>query len=593
MRMDVQQLVHEIADVTGSATPASMALDAPVLSDAAMAISDDGAMYLVGLIGGKDIGKSALVNALVGRDITPRTSWGPGTQSVVAYCHETQQDALRSLLEREVPGQYSIVTHSVPRLSRQVLLDLPDIDSHYQSHVEITRKMLRHMLYPVWMQSVEKYADKRPQELLALVAVGNDPHNFIFCLNKVDQLAGRDGEAAVVELREDYASRIAKTLNVDPTPKVWAISAINPDRFDLPGLRAAISQQKTPEAVSRSKQLAVRQQGVSLLTWIDQQELPRRLDAFDRMQRDAEEQLAQRVGTPLAERVVPQLLDNPALRLSQADDLMNKRVGVWPIVNIIHVVLNPIATLVRRRLSLQVQRGLEGAEQLVGEHLRAVAGGNGKSLETNPSLPMGGHTVAAAVQSTFAYLQQSHPQITRLYARRKLWEPMEAEHAELDLRSRLATTIERQREVMNMRIAPRGGGVTAPWRWLLTIGAVLWFPFIQPLLADFLLGKRHELVVTAVQLLGVTHLLEVLSFLAIYFAGLWLILKWDTQRRVDRALGRWKNSDNLDPSMSLTGQTVDWLTELSEPIRSSRTHLETLLSRASEIRTSLAQSEAA
>ncbi len=593
MTSHLHQLVHDIVELTGDRLPSLMADGAPVLSEGAIATGDDGELYLIGLIGGKDIGKSALVNAVVGRDITPRTSWGPGTQSVIAYCHETQQDRLRKLLDEAVPGQYTIVTHLVPRLSRQVLLDLPDIDSHYESHIQITRKMLRHLLYPIWMQSVEKYADRRPQELLALVAAGNDPHNFIFCLNKVDQLAGREGEAAVPELRDDYAQRLATTLHLEQPPKVWAISALHPEQYDLPGLRAVISQQKTPETVVRSKQLAGRQQGVSLLAWIDRQDLPRRLAAFNRIQRDAEEQLAQRVGTPLAERVVPQLLDNPALRLSQADDLMNKRVTFWPIVNIIHVLLNPIATLVRRRLSLQVQRGLEGAEQLVEDHLRSVAGAASSAPGDSPTLPLGGHSVAAAVQSTFAYLQQSHPELTRLYARRKLWETMQAQAAEADLRTRLAATIEHQREVMNLRIAPRGGGITGLWRWTLTVGAVLWFPFLQPLLAAFLQGQRRELVVLAIQLLGVSHLLEVLTFLAIYFASVWLILKWDTQRRVDRALGRWKRADQLEASLSLTGQTMEWLTELAEPIQSARARLESLLQRSTTFRALLVDSVAA
>src|SRR5690606_26782074 len=52
---------------------------------------------------------------------------------------------------------------------------------------------------PVWMQSVEKYADRQVQELLRQVAAGNDPGNFVFVLNKVDQLGEetgrrRDGE---------------------------------------------------------------------------------------------------------------------------------------------------------------------------------------------------------------------------------------------------------------------------------------------------------------------------------------------------------------------------------------------------------------
>ena len=124
-------------------------------------------MYLIGLIGGKDVGKSSFVNALVGQNISEQTSHGPGTEVVVAYAHEAMVKPLRELLDREVPGRFKIYAHSIPRLLRQVLLDLPDIDSIYSDHIEVTRTMLRQMLYPIWIQSIEKYADQQPQKLLA------------------------------------------------------------------------------------------------------------------------------------------------------------------------------------------------------------------------------------------------------------------------------------------------------------------------------------------------------------------------------------------------------------------------------------------
>src|SRR6266704_473163 len=100
------QLVKEVIDVTGADKPALYQDDAPVLSDAAMKEAEDQGFYLVGLIGGKEVGKSALVNALVGKEITQSTSFGEGTQIVTAYAHVTQQPYLRELLDREVPGKF-------------------------------------------------------------------------------------------------------------------------------------------------------------------------------------------------------------------------------------------------------------------------------------------------------------------------------------------------------------------------------------------------------------------------------------------------------------------------------------------------------
>src|SRR5687767_168532 len=129
---ELRQIVSETIELTGAAPPSVFAEDAPVLATTE-ALHDD-SFYLVGLIGGKEVGKSALVNALAGASITSITSHGPGTETVVAYAHESQKGSLQDLLDEEVPGKYRIVTHSIDRLRRQVLLDLPDIDSHWAEH---------------------------------------------------------------------------------------------------------------------------------------------------------------------------------------------------------------------------------------------------------------------------------------------------------------------------------------------------------------------------------------------------------------------------------------------------------------------------
>src|SRR5689334_5490218 len=189
MSNDIDQLVSDTIELTGASPPDLLADDSPTLLEPAAPVE----LYLVGVIGGKDVGKSSLINAIVGQEITARTSHGPGTEHVIAYAHRAAVPELRTLLDREVPGRYEIRPHDVDGLRGQVLLDLPDVDSVYADHVETTRRMLRHMLFPMWVQSIEKYADQQPQRLLARVAEGNDPANFVFCLNKADQLDAREG----------------------------------------------------------------------------------------------------------------------------------------------------------------------------------------------------------------------------------------------------------------------------------------------------------------------------------------------------------------------------------------------------------------
>lgn len=572
MIQDFRELVGEITELTGAAPPALMEADAPVLEQQALAATER--FYFVGLIGGKEVGKSALVNALVGREITLRTSHGPGTEIAIAYVHSDNVDEVRRMLERELPGQHKIVTHDVPGLRRQVLLDLPDIDSHYASHVEVTRRMLRHMLYPIWVQSVEKYADARPRELLSLVAEGNAPQNFIFLLNKVDQVVAREGESAARELAEDYARRLGKMLKLAEPPRVWLVSAQQPERWDLPALRQLLGVQKSEQDVERSTRQALRRQGSSLAEWVAGQGLEHRLAVVGRIREAAEQEVNGRVALPLVDVALPRLLDDPAYRLALGDELMNERVTRWPIVNVFHLLLWPLTSMLRRRLPIAQQTGLAGADELVDLHLQ--------------NLGPGGQRLADAVQSTFAMLQQSSPQVSRMYAGRKLWEPAAAEGAEGDLRRRLGATVRRQRETLRARWG--SGFFSALVRMVLTIGAVLWFPFAQPVLEAVLKSGAvtRELVLLAVQLLGVTYLLKNVGFLAIYFVFLWMVIKWDTQRRVDKTLQHWRTGDALDPTLSLTGQVVEWTADLLEPINAAERQLADLTRRAAALRESVA-----
>lgn len=593
----VEQLVRETIEVTGAARPALMEDDAPVLMDDAL-VDADRSFYLVGLIGGKDVGKSALVNALAGRSITPSSSYGPGTEGVIAYAHVSQADPLRELLEREVPGQFRVVTHELPSLRRQVLLDLPDIDSHFASHLQVTRTMLRHMLYPVWIVSVEKYADRQPQQMLQKVAAGNAPNNFVFCLNKIDQLSGVRGQTsansvepgsgdgtvensagaepeAAKELRDDFASRLERTLALGQPPRVYMISATHPGEFDLPELRQTLIQEKSAQTVRDSQEMAVRRQDRSLLSWLDSQQLSVRAQRLIRLQEDAEELAADRIGGPLLQEVIPRLLDDPATRGAMTEEILTDRVARWPVVRLVHTLLSPLFTLIRGATSRNAAP-LQTPQGLVDIAMKET-----------------GYSASDLVQTTFAQLRQSQPTFGELYSNNRLWEQMSADMAAGELRRLLGATVQRQRDSARQRLA-RGPGWGAPLRWLLTVGAVLWFPFIQPILHGVLAapGMMHSLrafAMLTVEVLGVNYLLSSCGFLILYFVALWLALRWNTQRRVVRLLNSWQAAAMSDPSLSLAAQTLEWIQHLLSPLRQARERMESLASRAEAMRDSISK----
>jgi hypothetical protein len=114
---------------------------------------------------------------------------------------------------------------------------------------------------------------------------------------------------------------------------------------------------------------------------------------------------------------------------------------------------------------------------------------------------------------------------------------------------------------------------------------LIWFPFVQPILETLLasndlhwsfIRQTHELVVLCVRIFSVSELLQNVTFLSMYFFVLWVILRWDTQRRINRLIARWK-SDSSD--LSLTMQTVRWLDELLSPIQTAKADVNELIDR--------------
>jgi hypothetical protein len=573
MTPDLEQLVREATHLTGAEPPLLLQDETPTLAQSAIAPPTD-TFYLIGLIGGKEVGKSALVNAIIGEPITPTSSFGAGTESAIAYAHQSQVSSLHTLLSQQIPGRFTIIPHDLPHLRNQVLIDLPDIDSVHSAHVELTTRMLRHMLYPIWVQSVEKYADHQFQQLLLKVSAGNSAQNFLFCLNKSDQLLAREGAGAIEDLRTDYATRLSRLLKLPVPPQVWMLSANHSDQFDFPALKKLLSQDKPDQTLTDSRTLASQQQTASILSWIDTLNIPARIQRLTRLEIDADEIIRDRMAFPLVDRAVNALIDDPAHRLSILDACQWRRAARWPVVNLIHVLLSPLLLLIRRNIHPAPTANSATAEAI------ALATDHAK--------------LAAVVRSTFSHLHQAHPALSTLYHHRRLWEDAPADVAAASLQRKIADTLQHQRATILARVANRTGWFYRFPRAFLTLGALLWFPFIQPFLEAFLSNQRlHgnktplDFTLLLVRILGVTSLLQNAAFLILYFLALWLLLRWDTLRLVDRRLSKWRTAANLDPSLNPAAAVLEWTADLTSPIRNNRQSLEFLQSRASALGHSL------
>ncbi|MBC7784220.1 MAG: 50S ribosome-binding GTPase, partial [Burkholderiales bacterium] len=443
MKTTDPDLIHDVIAVTGAQLPDWLDPSAPVLQ----ANPSDEPLYLIGVIGGKDVGKSSLINALIGTTITRTSAFGEGTAKAVAYVHHDDAAAARSLLSAVIPDQFEIATHANPDDRRRVLLDLPDIDSVWNEHVELTRKLLRHMLYPIWVQSIEKYADREPLQLLAKVSSGNSPENFLFALTKCDQLVSRHGPAALDELRNDYALRVARACGLQTPPKVFALNGLDAAAFDLPDLAQQVLTARSIQTVARSRDLAQKQQNRTVDQWLRSQKIDQLLQVAERQLAEAREIVAERLSEPLVDQLSNRLAGDASFRTQIVEPVVRARLAYWPIINVIDAVLGPVVSIVR----------------------------------TGPAVPaidaLAGRDLATHVRGTFADLTRRDPQFLQYFSHNKLWEIDPASRAAATVQQSVEDAIARHQSALTENNS-RPTLLTRLLAPVLTIGAARWFPIV-------------------------------------------------------------------------------------------------------------------
>ncbi|UCG15457.1 MAG: 50S ribosome-binding GTPase [Phycisphaerales bacterium] len=196
-------------------------------------------LVVCGLLGGKDVGKSTLINALADRSVSvDRAVVGEGTPRPIAYTHEDEADTLRGRLGSAAAGpiDHQIVTHRVDDIRRLVLVDLPDIDSTFHEHLETVRRAVERMDRVVWVFDPKKGDDRAMAALLPRVV--RDPDNVYCVLNKFDQTLKDEtngaGPDAFWTTKRDWFRGCLQSLGMNPDDRRrFLISAkyTRPDAF--------------------------------------------------------------------------------------------------------------------------------------------------------------------------------------------------------------------------------------------------------------------------------------------------------------------------------------------------------------------------
>jgi len=211
--------------------------------------------------------------------------------------------------------------------------------------------------------------------------------------------------------------------------------------------------------------------------------------------------------------------------------------------------------------------------------MRARGESNGRALADRP---IAGRDVASHLRGVFAELSQRDATVLTLYESAKLWEHAVADKQASILAERLDNALAGHRDRLQSGLG-RPGALSRFIAVIVTIGAALWFPIVQPILNIVLqnditsISKQSVLLI--VQLLGATYLVQSVGFLVIYFLSLWMWLRWRAYRLVDRALLR--STDAAHPAAVV----MAWTDSLVAPLRQETEKLRSLSDRIAKLDT--------
>ena len=205
----------------------SLALDE--LERAAKSV--DGRLVL-GLLGGTGVGKSTLISALAGEEISPAGPVRPTTSQPVVYRHESFPP-LTGLSGREL-------VHQAQGLQALAIVDFPDFDSLETAHHQLVLDNLKDLDLVAWVTDPNKYADRRFYEVLARVQAVLGPSSQVALLNKADQLSalaeGREAVDYVVESFDNLLREIGGWTGGRPWPIAAAEALAQPEDRAAGGL---------------------------------------------------------------------------------------------------------------------------------------------------------------------------------------------------------------------------------------------------------------------------------------------------------------------------------------------------------------------
>ena len=207
--------------------------------------ADIDAPLLVVLIGSTGAGKSSLLNAIAGANVSRAGVLRPTTREAVVYASPDDVRSLREGRLRRVPAERLIVAAAAPTSDGVAVIDAPDIDSLERDNRALADTLLEACDLCVFVTTATRYADLVPWNVLERIRQRQVP--LVVVLNRLPTDAA-DREIVIADVTRLFADH-------GMTPANAGLAILRVDEGELDADIDALSREATRPLTDRVREL--------------------------------------------------------------------------------------------------------------------------------------------------------------------------------------------------------------------------------------------------------------------------------------------------------------------------------------------------